>query len=384
MSIKTVSLLGSTGSIGRQSLDVIDHLGDVRVVSLSANDNAALLAEQCRKYKPLLAVTYNKERYSELKSSLADTDIKVMCGMDGLLEAAAMPQADAMLNAVQGSIGLIPTIEAIKAKKRILLANKEPLVSAGALIIRLAMEHGVDIFPIDSEHSAVFQCLSGGMQIKQIWLTASGGAFRGKKRSELAKLPASEALKHPTWKMGKKITIDCATMMNKGFEVIEAKWLFGLTAEQIKVVVHPQSIIHSMVEYVDGSVIAQLSQTDMRLPIQYALTYPERRASLVESLDFTKIKSLDFETPDYDNFPCLNLAYKALERSGTVPAVMNEANEKAVKLYMDGQITFYDIPRLIETAMDTYTYSHGLDYTLDDVTKAEEYARKVIAENLCQ
>lgn len=373
-----ISILGSTGSIGSQALEVVDDL-DIEVCGLSANKNIDLLEKQIKIYKPKKVAVNDEESAYILKQRLGNS-VDIVCGIDGLIEVATMPQIDTVLTSVVGNIGLIPTLKAIQAKKNIALANKETLVTAGKLVMEEAKKYGVNIYPVDSEHSAIFQALQGNQnnKIYKIHLTASGGPFRNKSFDDLKHATIEDALKHPNWSMGKKITIDSATMMNKGLEVIEAKWLFDVELDKINVIVHPQSIIHSMVEYEDGAIIAQLGQADMRIPIQYALTYPDRLENDFPRLDFFKMNKLEFEKPDLEKFKCLQLAYDAIKIGGTMPAVLNSANEMAVQLFLNQKIKFLDIPRLIENAMSAYTVKY--DYTLDDLKQADIYAKQLVLE----
>jgi 1-deoxy-D-xylulose-5-phosphate reductoisomerase len=376
---KNISILGSTGSIGTQTLDVIRNLGDVKVWSMTANTSIELFEKQIREFKPKLVCVMNENKAAELKNNISDLSVKVVTGMDGLIEAATMTESDTVVNSVVGNIGLVPTVEAINSGKNIALANKETLVTSGELVMKLIKEKNVAMYPVDSEHSAIFQSLQGneGNKIKRILLTASGGPFRN--TADLKNVTLADALNHPNWSMGKKITIDSATMMNKGLEVIEAKWLFDVDLEQIQVVVHPQSIVHSAVEYEDGAVIAQLGVPDMKVPIQYALTYPKRVANPFPKLDLFEIGNLTFEKPDMQKFKCLALAFKAIKTGGTMPAVLNAANEIAVSKFINEKIAFVDIPELIETTMNAYTVKYN--YTLDDVLKADKWAREY-TENL--
>lgn len=374
--MKNLSILGSTGSIGTQALEVVDICGDINVVAVSANSNTKLLEEQIRKYKPQMACIYNNEHYHELKTAVADTPVRIVSGMEGLLEIASLDKSDMVLTSVVGNIGLLPTVEAIKNKKQILLANKETLVTSGSIIMPLARENGVDILPVDSEHSAIFQCLQGAgdNRISKILLTASGGPFFGKTKEELKSVTKRDALKHPNWSMGAKITIDSATMMNKGLEVIEAKWLFGVDAEDIEVYVHRQSIVHSMVEFMDNSVIAQLGIPDMKLPIVYALHYPDRSTPVHERLDLYKAKNLSFERPDTENFDCLKIAFECIKMGGIAPTVMNAANEIAVAKFLNDEIGFLDIPMIIRKTIDAHEFK--ADITLDDVLSYDAWARE--------
>lgn len=373
-----ISILGSTGSIGSQALEVVDDL-DIEVCGLSANKNIDLLEKQIKIYKPKKVAVNDEESAYILKQRLGNS-VDIVCGIDGLIEVATIPQIDTVLTSVVGNIGLIPTLKAIQAKKNIALANKETLVTAGKLVMEEAKKYEVNIYPVDSEHSAIFQALQGNQnnKIYKIHLTASGGPFRNKSFDDLKHATIEDALKHPNWSMGKKITIDSATMMNKGLEVIEAKWLFDVELDKINVIVHPQSIIHSMVEYEDGAIIAQLGQADMRIPIQYALTYPDRLENDFPRLDFFKMNKLEFEKPDLEKFKCLQLAYDAIKIGGTMPAVLNSANEMAVQLFLNQKIKFLDIPRLIENAMSAYTVKY--DYTLDDLKQADIYAKQLVLE----
>ena len=379
--MKNVSILGSTGSIGRQSLDVIEKLGNINVVALTAGTSVELMAEQCRKFRPELAVMASKEAADRLAAAIADLPTRVSWGEAGLIEAAELPSADCVITAVVGMVGLKPTLAAIRAHKRIGLANKETLVCAGELVMREAKREGVEIIPVDSEHSAIFQCLMGNVshgQIRKSILTCAGGPFFGKTREELKNVTRADALKHPNWKMGAKITIDCSTLMNKGLEVIEAMRLYDVPLEQIQVLIHRQSIVHSMVEYVDGAVMAQLGAPDMRLPIQLALTYPERCACPVENLDLTA-QPLVFSHPDLQSFPCLQLAMDAAKLGGTACPVMNGANEAAVALYLDDKIGFYDIYELVKGAMETIPFI--ADPTLDEILECDAAARRYVIEH---
>ena len=343
--MKKIAILGSTGSIGTQTLEIVRINGELEVTALAAGNNIDLLEKQIREFKPKLAAVWKEERANELKDKINDLDVKVVSGMDGLLEVARQPESEILVTAIVGMIGILPTIEAINAGKDIALANKETLVTAGHIIMPLAKEKGVSILPVDSEHSAIFQSLQGGQQkaLHKILLTASGGPFRGKKLEDLANIQVEDALKHPNWAMGRKITIDSSTMVNKGLEVIEAKWLFGVDVDQIQVVVQPQSIIHSMVEYEDGAVIAQLGTPDMKLPIQYALYYPERRYLPGDRLDFSTLQQITFEQPDLETFYGLKLAFEAGRTGGSLPTVLNAANEKAVALFLDRKIKYLQI-----------------------------------------
>ncbi len=354
--MKKIAILGSTGSIGTQTLEVVRENGDIEVTALAAGSNIQLLERQIREFRPKLAAVWSEEKANDLKENIKDLDVRIVSGMEGLKEAAVEREAEILVTAIVGMIGILPTIEAIKAKKDIALANKETLVTAGHIIMPLAKEYGVSILPVDSEHSAIFQSLQGGQQksIHKILLTASGGPFRGRKREELEQIQVEDALKHPNWEMGRKITIDSSTMVNKGLEVIEAKWLFDVSVDQVEVVVQPQSIIHSMVEYEDGAIIAELGTPDMKLPIQYALYYPERRFLSGERLDFGKLTQLTFERPDMETFYGLKLAYEAGRTGGSLPTVLNAANELAVALFLDRKIRYLQIPEIIQNCMEKH------------------------------
>ena len=370
--MKKIGILGSTGSIGTQTLEIVRTNKDIEVTALAAGSNIELLERQIREFKPELAAVWNPDRAAELRDRVRDLDVKVLSGMDGLLAAASEPRSEILVTAVVGMIGVLPTIEAIKAGKDIALANKETLVTAGHIIMPLAREKQVKILPVDSEHSAIFQSLQGGQQrtLRKILLTASGGPFRGKKKEELENIQVEDALKHPNWEMGKKITIDSSTMINKGLEVIEAKWLFGVTVDQIQVVVQPQSIIHSMVEYEDGAVIAQLGTPDMKLPIQYALYYPERRFLPGKRLDFGELSAITFERPDMETFYGLQLAFEAGRRGGSLPTVFNAANERAVALFLKRKIRYLQIPEIIRACMEEHR--NILEPTVEEILKTEQ------------
>lgn len=379
--MKTLSILGSTGSIGTQSLDVCRMHG-YSVKCLSANTDVDKMERQIREFKPELVCMMNENAAAELKTRVADTGVKVTCGMQGLIECATYPGSDIVLNSVVGMIGLMPTLEAIKAKKTIALANKETLVAGGSLVTSLAKENGVPILPVDSEHSAIFQALQGSPSkdaVKKIILTASGGPFFGKTLSELETVTPQDALKHPNWNMGAKITIDSATMMNKGLEFIEAKWLFDMPNEDIEIVVHRESVVHSAIVYKDNSVIAQLGVPDMRIPIQYALTYPQREESPVAELSLADYGKLTFFEPDYETFKCINVCKKAIEMGGLHPAAANGANEESVKLFLNGKIKFTDIAYLNEEAM--LKAADKKEFTLDDVLDADKAAREYVISN---
>ena len=383
--MKGISILGSTGSIGCNTLKVIEHLDEFRVVALAAGRNMQKFAEQIAQFKPEL-VSCDDEACAEiLTRELHNLDAKVPrieLNSKGLIAVATHEEAAIVVSATVGAVGFVPTLRAIEAGKRIALANKETLVIAGELMTKAAEKSGAEILPVDSEHNALHQCLRGEnrKEVKRLILTASGGPFRTKTRDEIENATRDEALNHPNWKMGDKITIDSATLMNKGLEVIEAKWLFGFDPDQIAVVIHPQSIIHSMVEMVDGSVIAQLGVTDMRHAIQYALTYPERKENCMEPLDFKKLSQLTFEEPDLERFPCLSLAYKALKIGGTMPAALNAANEIAVQAFLDGMIRVNEIATVNENVMTAHQNSN--DVTLETILEADEAARKLAAKFL--
>ena len=378
MKIGTISILGSTGSIGRQTLSVAEHLG-VKVCALTANGNVDRIEEQARKFQPKLCVMMDPEAADELKKRLAGTGIAVRSGMEGLIEAASMEEAETVITAVMGMVGLRPTLAAIQAKKRIGLANKETLVCAGELVMAAAEQHGAEIVPVDSEHSAIFQCLMGcrdRSEIKRLILTASGGPFYGKTFAELEAIKKEDAFKHPTWTMGQKITIDSATMMNKGLEVIEAMRLYHLPLTQVDVVIHPGSIVHSLVEFCDGAIMAQLGVPDMRIPIQLALTYPNRLPSPAKPLDLLSCGPLHFLPPDQENFPCLKYAKEAVTTGGTACAILNGANEAAVGLFLKDEIGFNDIPRKVRHALDTVPVR--MNPTLEDILEADRLARAAV------
>lgn len=376
--VKCISILGSTGSIGRQSLDIIDNL-QIPVCALTAGTSVERMAQQCRKYRPKLAVMATQEAAQQLSKEISDLPITVEWGEEGLIHAAAMEEADCVITAVVGMVGLKPTLAAIRAGKRIGLANKETLVCAGELVMVEAKKYGVEIIPVDSEHSAIFQCLMGAnnkKEVKRLILTCSGGPFFGKTREELGVVTKADALRHPNWKMGAKITIDCATLMNKGLEVIEAMRLYDLPLEQVDVVIHRQSIVHSFVEFVDGAVMAQLGSPDMRLPIQLAMTYPERTACPVEPLDLLTCGDLSFKAPDMQAFPCLALARQCAKTGGTACPVMNGANEEAVAMFLRDEIGFYDIYDLVSKAVDTVPFIE--QPTLEQILEADRLARQVV------
>lgn len=380
--VKNIAILGSTGSIGTQTLDVIRSHNDKLVAEvLTAHSNADLLIKQALEFKPNAVVITDESKYAQVKDALLDEDIKVYAGNEALSQVVQMGTVNTVVTAMVGYAGLQPTIAAIEAKKNIALANKETLVVAGDLITKKIKENKVFLTPIDSEHSAIFQCLAGEPQtIEKVILTASGGPFRNKSVDELKTVTKAQALKHPNWDMGAKITIDSATMMNKGLEVIEAKWLFGVNANQIQVVVHPQSIIHSMVQFTDGSIKAQLGLPDMKLPIQYALSFPDRWPSDFERFDFTKYPSLEFEQPDFEKFNCLGLAYEALKQGGNVPAIINAANEIAVDAFLNDKIGFLDIPKMVEKAMNGIGFVNQPSYSDYVATDAEtrKYVQSII------
>lgn len=370
--MKKIAILGSTGSIGTQTLEVVRANKDIEVTALAAGSNIDLLEKQIREFSPKIAAVWNEEKAKELKDRVRDLDIRVESGMDGLLAVATELGAEIVVTAVVGMIGIRPTIAAMNAGKDIALANKETLVTAGHIIMSLAKEKHVRILPVDSEHSAIFQSLNGetGNKIHKILLTASGGPFRGWTREQMKSVQVEDALKHPNWTMGRKITIDSSTMVNKGLEVMEARWLFGVEMDQVQVVVQPQSVIHSMVEYEDGAVIAQLGTPDMKLPIQYALYYPERRFLAGDRLDFAKLAQITFEAPDSENFHGLSLAYKAGRRGGTLPTVFNAANERAVQKFLDREIGYLTITDMIEAAMEHHTVKENP--TVEEILAAEQ------------
>ena len=374
----TISILGSTGSIGRQTLDVAEQLG-LRVAALTANSNVERMEAQCRKFQPRLAVMTEKSAAAELKIRLRDTPVKVQAGTDALVEAAVLPEADTVVTAVVGMVGLKPTLAAIGEKKRIALANKETLVCAGELVMDAAEQAGAEIVPVDSEHSAIFQCLQGcadRREIRRLILTCSGGPFYGMSYDEVGKMTKEDALRHPNWTMGPKITVDCATLMNKGLEVIEAMRLYRLPLSQVSVVIHRQSIVHSLVEYRDGAVLAQLGTPDMRLPIRYAMTYPNRGENPAEPLDLLSCPPLTFAQPDRTAFPCLRLAEEAAAQGGTACAVLNGANEEAVRLFLADRIGFHDIPRLVAQARAEVAVVASP--TLEDILEADRLARESV------
>ncbi len=379
--MKKIGILGSTGSIGTQTLEIVrEYSEDLQVVVLAAGSNVKLLEDQMREFKPEVVVMYSPEAAADLRVRTADLNIPVLSGMEGLLEVSVWESMSVLVTALVGMIGIRPTIAAIKAGKDIALANKETLVTAGHIIMPLAKEWGVSILPVDSEHSAVFQALQREKrsQLSKILLTASGGPFRGRSLEELRSIQVEDALKHPNWSMGRKITIDSATLVNKGLEVIEAKWLFDVSLEQIQVVVHPQSIIHSMVEYVDGGIMAQLGTPDMKLPIQYALFYPDRRPLGGKRVDFYELAQITFEQPDMETFRGLKLAYQAARIGGSMPTVFNAANEKAVALFLDKQISFLQIPELIEISMEKHQVIQNP--TVEEILEAEQQAYRIVAE----
>lgn len=380
--VKCVSILGSTGSIGRQSLDIVKHL-NIPVAALTAGTSVERMAQQCRQFRPALAVMSTQETAEQLQTMIADLPTRVLWGEEGLIEAATLPEADCVITAVVGMLGLKPTLAAIRAHKRIGLANKETLVCAGELVMEEAEKHGVEIIPVDSEHSAIFQCLMGSREkreVKRIILTCSGGPFYGMTKEQLKTVTKADALKHPNWKMGAKITIDCATLMNKGLEVIEAMRLYRLPLEQVDVLIHRQSIVHSMVEFVDGAVMAQLGAPDMRLPIQLAMTYPQRMDCVVDPLDLTKSGALTFAHPDLENFPCLALARKSAKLGGTACPAMNGANEEAVALFLDDKIGFYDIYDLVAKAVEQVPFIQNP--TLEQILEADRLARLAVKQNM--
>ena len=373
--MKKIAILGSTGSIGTQTLEVVRENKDIEVSGLAAGNNIERLEAQIREFAPKVVAVWSEERAKELADKVRDLDVKIVSGMEGLIEVSTLPEVEILVTAIVGMIGIRPTIAAITAGKHIALANKETLVTAGHIIMPLAKQHGVSILPVDSEHSAIFQSLQGGQEraLHKILLTASGGPFRGRRWEDLQNVQVEDALKHPNWEMGRKITIDSSTMVNKGLEVIEAKWLFGVEVDQIEVVVQPQSIIHSMVEYVDGAVIAQLGTPDMKLPIQYALYYPERRYLPGDRLDFRGLAQLTFEEPDLETFYGLRLAYEAGKAGGSLPTVFNAANEKAVSKFLNREIRFLEIPEMIQACMEAH--KNIANPSVDEIlqTEAETY-----------
>lgn len=376
--MKNIAILGSTGSIGTQTLEVVRaYSDDLNVVAIAAGSSVGKMEEQIREFKPLIAGMWTEEAAADLRSRVKDMDVKIVSGMDGLLEIAAMKESEVLVTAIVGMIGIRPTIAAIEAGKDIALANKETLVTAGHIIMPLAKKCNVSILPVDSEHSAIFQSMNGEPRekISKILLTASGGPFRGKTRDELRNIQVEDALRHPNWAMGRKITIDSSTLVNKGLEVMEAKWLFGVDLDRIQVVVHPQSIIHSAVEYVDGAIIAQLGAPDMKLPIQYALFYPDRRPLAGKRVDFFELGQITFEKPDTETFTGLKLAYEAATAGGSMPTVFNAANEKAVALFLDRKIKYLEIPELIGEVMEAHCVieNPGVEEILDAESWVYEY-----------
>ena len=381
--VKCVSILGSTGSIGRQSLDIISHLSDVSVVALTAGTSVERMAQQCRDFQPKLAVMATKEAADALAALISDLNIRISYGEEGLIEAATISEADCVITAVVGMVGLKPTLAAIRAGKRIGLANKETMVCAGELVMAEAKSNNVEIIPVDSEHSAIFQCLMGSRdrsEVRRLVLTCSGGPFFGMTKEQLLHVTKADALKHPNWKMGAKITIDCATLMNKGLEVIEAMRLYEMPLEQVNVVIHRQSIIHSMVEFIDGAMMAQMGAPDMRLPIQLALTYPQRTSCPVDPLDLLHCGPLTFTAPDLECFPCLALAMECAKKGGTACPVMNGANEEAVAKFLRDEIGFYDIYRLVCHAVDTVPFIQNP--TLEEILEADRLARICVNEGI--
>lgn len=380
MDKRCISILGSTGSIGTQTLEIVRANGDLEVVALSAGSNIGLLEKQIREFSPKLVAVWDEIKAEELKKNISDLDVTVVSGMEGLIAVSTAKEAQIVLTAVVGMIGILPTVEAIKAGKDIALANKETLVTAGHIIMPLAKENRVNIYPVDSEHSAIFQSLNGEnkREVSKILLTASGGPFRGRTKEEMKDVTLAQALNHPNWSMGKKITIDSATMVNKGLEVIEAKWLFDVDFDDIQVVVQPQSLIHSMVEFKDGAVMAQLGTPDMKLPIQYALYYPERRYIDSERVDFAKIASITFENPDMENFEGLRLAYEAGKMGGSMPTVFNAANELAVAMFLEGKIKFLDIYEIIKHCMSNHKVISNP--SLNEILNIEKQTYDIIKE----
>lgn len=376
--MKNITILGSTGSIGTQTLEVVREQKDIKVVALSAKSNIELLEEQIKEFSPEIVAVWDMEKAAQLQQKVAELDVKVVSGITGLIQISTLAKIDTVVTAVVGMIGLRPTIAAIEAGKDIALANKETLVTAGHIIMPLAKEKNVAIIPVDSEHSAIFQCIQGNgkKDIYKLYLTASGGPFRGKKLEQLKEVSVKDALAHPNWEMGRKISIDSATMMNKGLEVIEAKWLFGVEMEQIQVVVQPQSIIHSMVEYEDGAIMAQMGTADMKLPIQYALTYPDRRFLPGDRLDMKRLASITFEEPDMETFKGLEMAYVAGKIGGSMPTVYNAANEKAVEMFLEERITFLQIMEIVETCMRDHKAI--INPTIDEILLIEKAVYKFV------
>jgi 1-deoxy-D-xylulose-5-phosphate reductoisomerase len=374
--LKKISILGSTGSIGQSTLAVVEQFPDrFKVVALAAGNNVALLEKQVRRFKPSIVSVASERAASDLRSKCSDLKVRISCGVEGLIQVATADEADLTVSAIVGTAGLVPTMAAIRAGKTLALANKEVLVTAGELVMEEVRKKETSLFPVDSEHSAIFQCLQAGSKdIRRLILTASGGPFRAFSKKDLANVTLAQALKHPNWSMGKKITIDSATLMNKGLEVIEARWLFGLPPEKIKVLVHPQSIVHSMVEYHDGAVVAQLGMPDMKGPIAYALSYPDRLKDVSPALDLAKVATLTFEEPDMDRFPCLAYAFDALKAGGSMPAVLSAANEIAVKYLLDEKIGYNDVARVIKAAMEAHTPS--AIKTVEEALSADLWARE--------
>ena len=381
--MKKITILGSTGSIGTQSINILSkYPNDFKIIALTGNQNIELLLKQTTEIKPKYVVIFNELIYKEKKHLFDHLGVTVLSGLEGLIEVATLEDVDVVINSVVGNIGLMPTLKAIQAKKQVAVANKECLVTSGEILMREAVLNKVDILPIDSEHSAIFQALQGNTlkDVKRVILTASGGPFRNTSKKDIERMKASDALKHPNWSMGRKISIDSATLMNKGLEVIEAKWLYDLAIDQIDVIVHPQSIIHSMVEYHDHSIMAQMSLPTMEIPILYALSYPERKPMDFETVDFVKLGALTFEAPRHEDFPCLDLAYEAIKRGGLVPTVLNAANEELVYAYLKDQIAFYDISKYVEKAMNHYDIRQLT--SIDDVLDCDQMTRTYIKEML--
>ena len=379
--MKKIAILGSTGSIGTQTLEVVRENGDIEVLGLAAGNNIKLLEQQIREFKPRVVAVWKEEKAKELRENIKDLDVKVVSGMDGLIEVSILPETEILVTAIVGMIGIRPTIEGIKAGKHIALANKETLVTAGHIIMPLAKEYGVQILPVDSEHSAIFQSLQGGQHkaIKKILLTASGGPFRGRKTEQLLNIKVEDALKHPNWEMGRKITIDSSTMINKGLEVIEAKWLFDVDVDDIEVYIHRQSIIHSMVEFCDGSVIAQMGVPDMKLPIQYALNYPCRFNRIGQRLNLFEVGELTFKKPDTQTFECLNIAYESIKKGGIVPTLMNAANEIAVEAFLNNKISFLSIADVVEETIKGFNNAKAsLSTVLEFDSLARNFASEII------
>ncbi len=383
--MKKISILGSTGSIGTQTLEVVENLKNIEVIALTTNTNIDLLMQQVVKFTPKLVCVMNEQKAREFEdlAKKNNLNIEVLTGLEGLITVATLSEVNLVINSVVGNIGLVPTLKAIEHKKDVALANKETLVTAGKIVMKQVKENGLNLYPIDSEHSAILQCLQGNShnKIEKIILTASGGSFRDKTLEELENVTLEEALNHPNWSMGKKITIDSATLMNKGLEIIEAKWLFDVDVDDIDVVIHRQSIIHSMVQYEDGSIIAQMGEPDMKLPIQYAIMYPDRVKNNFKRFNFFENNTLTFEKPDTKRFPCLQYAYDSLKEGGIIPTIYNSSNEACVDLFLNGRIKFNDIHKIIYNAIDNYTNSNVKDFNIDDILHYDKLAREFVYKN---